>query len=111
MLPAGLPVPAAAATGSWLDRVNISSNGQLDFVTPDAAFTNSCLPDASTSVVIFPYWDDLRTDTGGSGVFSHVTGTAPNRTYYLEWRATYFADGGQAQRPVGPRSRGRPGLT
>ena len=68
----------------------VSSNGQLDFVTPDAAFTNSCLPDAATSVAIFPYWDDQRTDVGtGVGIFTLQVGT----TFYIEWRTTLFTGG------------------
>ena len=82
--------------GQPYSSVNVSSNGNLQFGTTDNSWTNTCLPWADHGATFFPYWDDLRTDTGGSGVFSHVTGTAPNRTYYLEWRATYFADGGQA---------------
>ena len=78
---------------------SVTSNGQLDFQAADTAFTNTCLPDAAASYAIFPHWDDLRTDTGagcpvgGCGVFTSVSGSAPNRIFNIEWRAVYFANG------------------
>ena len=49
---------------------------------------------------IMPHWDDLRTDqvgTGctayggvGCGVFTSISGTAPNRIFNIEWRTVYF---------------------
>jgi hypothetical protein len=44
------------------------------------------LPDVATSYTIFPYWDDLRTDATGGGVFTLQVGT----TFYIEWRAVTF---------------------
>ena len=44
----------------------------------------------STTAVLFPYWDDLtmRPDSiTGSGVFTLTSGTAPNRSFQIEWRA------------------------
>src|SRR5207302_1932953 len=85
--------------------VNINSNGRLDFVTVNEpnGYTNACLP-APPNVgpydyTIFPHWDDLETATGlagcsaftsGCGVFTSVSGTAPNRIFNIEWRAVYF---------------------
>ena len=54
-------------------------------------------------MAIFPYQDDLRTDNlgfagcagfpgGNCGVFTATTGSAPNRIFYVEWRADHFAD-------------------
>ena len=37
-----------------------------------------------------PYWDDLDMDPGrvlNGGIFTETTGTAPNRTWKIEWRA------------------------
>ena len=59
------------------------------------------LPNTLWSRAIFPYQDDLRTDAnpgcsgfpgGNCGVFTSVTGTAPNRQFNIEWRAVHFAD-------------------
>ncbi|HEY4273802.1 MAG TPA: hypothetical protein VGM65_17525 [Candidatus Udaeobacter sp.] len=80
--------------------VNVSSNGNAQFVTTDSAFTNVCLPWADHNYTVYPYWDDLRTDAnsgcaaypgGTCGVYTSVSGTAPNRVFNIEWRAVYFA--------------------
>jgi hypothetical protein len=78
------------------NSINVSSNGNAQFTTTDTAFTNVCLPWTSHNYAVFPYWDDLRTDTAGSGVFISVSGSAPNRIFNIEWRATYFSGGGSA---------------
>ena len=87
--------------------VNVSSNGRLDFVVPNepGGFVTNCLPAPPNigpyDFTIFPMWEDLRTDVGLSGcanfpggncgVFTSVSGTAPNRIFNIEWRAVYFA--------------------
>jgi hypothetical protein len=52
-------------------------------------------------MAILAYQDDLMTDVepgcsafpgGNCGVFTSVTGTAPNRQFNIEWRAVHFAD-------------------
>ena len=54
--------------------------------------------------MIFPYWDDQRTDVntgcssfpgGTCGIFTSTTGTAPNRIFNIEWRTVYFRDSTQ----------------
>jgi hypothetical protein len=80
--------------------INVSSNGNAQFTTTDTAFTNVCLPWVSHDYTVFPYWDDLRTDSntgcagypgGTCGIYTSVSGTAPNRIFNIEWRAVYFA--------------------
>src|SRR6266480_4950384 len=68
---------------------NVSSNGNLQFNSNSARFGNGCLPDGNFSYTIFPYWDDLYTGSSGEGVFTSVTGTAPNRIFNIEWRAEH----------------------
>ena len=50
---------------------------------------------------IFGLWTDYRTDVVGDGcsnfatgcgIFTSVSGSAPNRIFNIEWRAVYFAD-------------------
>ena len=86
------------------NSVNVSSNGNAQFTGSDAAFTNVCLPWSDHNYSIFPYWDDLRTDAnsgcaaypgGNCGIYTSVSGTAPNRIFNIEWRAVYFGDSGQ----------------
>jgi hypothetical protein len=77
---------------------NLSSNGNLQFDSEDVSYQNSCLPTTHFSYAILPFWDDLRTDQFGAcssyatgcGIFTSVTGTAPNRIFNIEWRAIYF---------------------
>jgi hypothetical protein len=78
--------------------VNAISNGNLQFVTSNTAFTNACLPAATHGASLHPHWDDLRTDgttcTGGCGIFTSVSGSAPNRIFNIEYRTTYFSGAG-----------------
>ena len=53
-------------------------------------------------MTVFPLWHDMRTDiglsgcsgfpTGNCGVFTSVSGVAPNRIFNIEWRTVRFAD-------------------
>jgi hypothetical protein len=72
----------------------ITSNGVIQFGGDSGAFSNECLPTSLTDFdySILAYWDDLRTDDTGGGIFTTVTGTAPNRVFHVEWRSTYFDD-------------------
>ena len=73
-----------------------------------AFFASGCnpLPNANYGQTLFPYYDDLRTDdlntpdcvnfASGCGVFTSVSGTAPNRVFNIEWRTGYFGRPGTA---------------
>jgi hypothetical protein len=76
--------------------VNLSSNGNAQLTTTDAGFTNVCLPWTSHNYTIYPYWDDLYLINSGFGIFTSVSGTAPNRIFNIEWRAQYFPGSGTA---------------
>ncbi len=91
--------------GQTFNSANVASNGSLDLIGTQAPFTHGCqvLPNTLWTMAILPYQDDLRTDnisfTGCNvfpgatcGVFTSVTGTAPNRQFNIEWRAVHFAD-------------------
>src|SRR6476646_1003793 len=99
-----LPYPVSIY-GQTFNSANVASNGSLDLTGTQAPFTHGCqvLPSTLWSRAIFPYQDDLRTDNlgwvgctgfpgGTCGVFTSVTGTAPNRQFNIEWRAVHFAD-------------------
>ena len=76
--------------------INLSSNGNAQFTTTDTTFGNLCLPWAAHNYTIFPYWDDLYLVNSPSGIFTSVSGTAPNRIFNIEWRAQYFPGSGTA---------------
>ncbi len=76
--------------------INLSSNGNAQFTTTDTTFTNQCLPWTTHNYTIFPYWDDLYLVNSGFGIFTSISGTAPNRIFNIEWRAQYFPGSGSA---------------
>jgi hypothetical protein len=96
--------------GTTYTGVNVSSNGRLDFVNANepGGFITACLPSPPNYFTGLPYdntifalWQDLRTDAqpgcasfhgGECGVFTSVTGSAPNRIFNIEWRAVAYTD-------------------
>src|SRR5438552_2131650 len=78
--------------------VNLSSNGNAQFTTIDAFFSNVCLPWTAHNYTVMPYWEDLTTEQlsgcasypgGTCGIYTSVSGTAPNRIFNIEWRTVY----------------------
>jgi hypothetical protein len=95
-----LPFPYLGC-GTTYTSINVSSAGTAQFTTADPNFGNICLPWLDHDCTIFLYWDDLRTDnlgwpgcgeypTSTCGIFTSVSGTAPNRIFNIEWRAVHF---------------------
>jgi hypothetical protein len=66
------------------------SNGTLKFVPSASTFTNTCLPAAGDTYTIYPYWDDQLTAPAGKGIFTSISGTAPNRIFNIEWRTCSY---------------------
>jgi hypothetical protein len=82
--------------GQVFNAANVSSNGHLQFSSNNAAYTNNCLPSNFFSNAIAPHWDDLRTDyqfNGPTGIYTSVSGVAPNRIFNIEWRAVLYSSG------------------
>ena len=88
--------------GNTYSSVNLSSNGNAQFVTSDSTFVSQCLPWTAHDYTIFPLFQDLRTDAtlsgcsaypgGTCGIYTSVSGTAPNRIFNIEWRAVLFGN-------------------
>jgi len=84
--------------GQSFTQATAGSNGHLTFGVADPSFDITCSPfgSAGTTYVLAPYWGDQCTGACGSitcngcGIFTTVTGTAPNRIFYVEWRTQYF---------------------
>ncbi len=81
--------------------VTVSSNGTAEFDSEIGYYENDCLPSFNIpTYAIYPYWDDQRTDGTCSGVpcgiYTSITGIAPNRIFNIEWRTRYFSGGGTA---------------
>jgi hypothetical protein len=72
-------------------QVNISSNGNLQFQGSNPADIPFCEPVQSFSHTILAQWGGLNTSVQAGctncGVYSWVTGSAPNRVAYLHWVA------------------------
>jgi hypothetical protein len=103
-----LPFPFALYENTYTS-VNVSSNGRLDFVcgVHDILGTQiACIPppvnQCPYDFTIFGLWGDLRTDFGLSGcagfpggncgIFTSVSGSAPDRIFNIEWRTVLFAN-------------------
>ena len=82
------------------NRARVDSNGTLQFLGNYTTFTPECLPDLRYNFTIFPQWDDLDTgDTscpGDCGIFTSISGSAPNRVFNIEWRVAYNSGSGYA---------------
>jgi hypothetical protein len=86
--------------GTSYSNALVDSNGVMAFSEANSTAYNSCLPRVVYTDAIFAHWDDLRTDAGAGcaiypggicGIFTTVTGAAPNRTLVVEWRTVYYA--------------------
>jgi hypothetical protein len=82
--------------------VMVNSSGRLDFVCDNepSGYTESCpLPapphNCTYDFTIFALWHEWYTGTGatgcstwpnGCGIFTSISGTAPNRIFNIEWR-------------------------
>ncbi|MDQ6739450.1 MAG: hypothetical protein M3021_03540, partial [Actinomycetota bacterium] len=84
--------------GASYSALHISTNGNVHFGPPNDYFTNStgyCLPNNSQYVpqaMVAPLWFDFVVPDsagGGGGVYTSLVGTAPARTYIVEWRDVY----------------------
>jgi glycosidase/PKD repeat protein len=74
--------------GRAFNTVTLSSNGNLQFLSTDNNYANSCLPYNGFNYAIIPCWQDLYTGGGsGQGIFTSISGSAPNRIFNIEWRA------------------------
>src|SRR5438067_12021450 len=102
--PVTIPFPFQLYDQTY-SSVNVSSNGRLDFVVPNepGGYVTNCLPAPPNigpyDFTVFPVWQDMRTDIAGMGcssfpggvcgIFTSVTGSAPNRIFNIEWRTVY----------------------
>ncbi|MFD7258649.1 S8 family serine peptidase [Streptomyces sp. NPDC059874] len=83
-LPFPLPLYGKTYGQAW-----IGTNGTVSFGGNNTADVNGDIPSAATpNAALYPFWDDLVVGAAGSGsgVFTSVTGTAPHRSYVIEWR-------------------------
>ncbi|MDW8284028.1 MAG: carboxypeptidase regulatory-like domain-containing protein, partial [Myxococcales bacterium] len=87
--PVTLPFPFVHY-GQTYTTAHVSTNGFLNFLGPNASFSNTTIPNTSPpNAAIYPFWDDLIVD-GNSSVRTATIGSAPNRKFVIEWRNVRF---------------------
>jgi N-acetylneuraminic acid mutarotase len=74
--------------GQSFSAANVSSNGNIQFLSDDETGLTECAPFSFFNYVIAPYQADLNTEAGG--IFTSITGVAPNRIFNIEWRACVY---------------------
>jgi len=79
--------------GQNYNTAYVTTNGFLNFLAPNATFSNSPIPSAAApNGAIYPFWDDLFMD-GSSTAWTKLIGSAPNRQFVIEWRnVTFFSN-------------------
>jgi hypothetical protein len=77
--------------GQSFTNVTVDTNGKLHFGAGFWDYMNTCLPAVGYSNTVFAFWDDLETDGLGGGIFTSVSGIAPNRIFNIEWRAVVYS--------------------
>jgi hypothetical protein len=83
--------------GQPFTSVIAGENGTLGFAANANSFGNFCLPRLSFDYAILPHWDDLITSANISptlGIYTSVTGAAPERIFNIEWRACRYGISG-----------------
>jgi hypothetical protein len=70
-------------------QANVSTNGNLQFTSASRDYGQNevCLPVSVFGNAILPHFGDLSIGGAGDGIFTSVSGTAPNRIFNIEWRA------------------------
>ena len=76
-----------------------STNGFVAFADPGGSYfwTTGVSSTSQPNNVVAPFWDDLVVD-GSASVRTATTGTAPNRSFIVEWRNVYHIEIGPGDR-------------
>jgi len=94
-LPAGW---TSSVYGIAVTSLSASTNGNMKVnAAATTAFTNAALPASAFGATpnLFPYWDDLimtGANVTNGGIYTNTVGAAPNRQFYVEWRAQHFSE-------------------
>jgi hypothetical protein len=80
--------------GQGYTNISVSSNGNLQFISGSTEPWGQCTPYYPLRISIMPHWTNLRTDCANCGVFTSISGNAPNRIFNIEWRAGLVSGGG-----------------
>jgi subtilisin family serine protease len=88
-----LPFPFTFYDQTYSGSVYVTTNGNLNFLIPNAFYSNTPIPSPSDpNAAVYPFWDDLYVD-GSASVRTALLGSAPNRRFVIEWRnVAFYAD-------------------
>jgi carboxypeptidase family protein len=75
-------------------QVNVSTNGNLQFVSNNSDYGQGdvCFPLPQFNYAILAHWGDLTVAGANEGVFTSVSGSAPNQIFNIEWRASFLGN-------------------
>ncbi|MEH0985449.1 S8 family serine peptidase [Micromonospora sp. CPCC 205556] len=81
-LPFPVPLYGETYTSGW-----ITTNGVVTFASSSTSSANNTIPRTTTpNAALFPFWDDLKVPPATAGIYTGVSGTAPHRSFVVEWR-------------------------
>lgn len=88
-----LPFPYTLYDQTY-NAVNISTNGNLQFVSNNSDYGQGdvCFPLPQFNYAILAHWGDLTIAGANEGVFTSVSGSAPDRIFNVEWRASIIGN-------------------
>ncbi|MEZ0579657.1 carboxypeptidase regulatory-like domain-containing protein [Nocardioides sp. MH1] len=73
--------------GTSYSTANVDTNGYLSFATTSSRGSNTALPNAvEPNGAVYAFWDDLYVDSPTAQILTRTLGTAPNRSFVVEWR-------------------------
>jgi hypothetical protein len=99
--PFELPFPVRLYDRTFTSAL-VGNNGTVGFIANQNFSVGQCLPPTNPPMfdyAILPFWGEVRTDgygitcPSGCGIFTSITGSAPNRTLHIEWRGSRFSNG------------------
>ncbi len=86
-----LPFPFQLYGRSFTSAV-VSTSGNLQFTSDNPTAVDLCLPAQNFGNTIFGHWGRLQTYLDENGIFTSISGSAPNRVFNVEWRADRISD-------------------
>ena len=82
--------------GQTFTSALVGVSGHMQFGSNNTTWLNNCLPNSLFSYTMLPYWDNMTMTGAGMGVYTSISGSAPNRIFNIEWRTAYYNAGGSA---------------
>ncbi|RBQ18058.1 peptidase [Spongiactinospora rosea] len=87
-LPFPVPFYGAAHSEIW-----VTEDGFASFADTYPPGWNAPIGPDEPNAAVYPFWDDLRFVDEGAGVYTATVGTAPRRSFVIEWRDATTEEG------------------